>query len=159
MEVNKHIYLSARQFLQLCQVAEIHSVEIYDYKYAYNANLAFSIELFLKSIDAISEDRLVLEVGDAQIFKSFTKSNLKGHRLSQLFSKLGDTTQSLLDRAFESSKWNLGIQSLLEVLELLDNAFIDNRYSYENAAIHLGNDPELLLATAQFFNEVLVPQK
>ncbi len=155
VHVNEHLYLSAKQFLDLCLIAKSQSVETDIYQYAYNANLAFSIELFLKSISAKSEEKVVIQIGNAEISKIFTKSTFHGHKLTQLFSQLDAQSAEYLCETYKFHKQKLWFYTLTEVLELLDNAFIDSRYSYEKAAIYSGNDPELLLSTALFLCDVL----
>ncbi|EOV6250543.1 TPA: hypothetical protein ACMDUP_004537, partial [Vibrio parahaemolyticus] len=159
IKANNHVYRSATEFLSLCELAEKQSVEISSFHYAYNANLAFSIELYLKSINASSRTKLTCEVGDAKLYKDFSEVYIKKHELYVVFTKLQTQVQYQLCKAFSKHQCNISCRSLKEVLKVLDNVFVDSRYSFENGGNFLGNDPELLLWTARFFKEILKPVK
>ncbi|ABS09373.1 hypothetical protein [Shewanella baltica] len=156
-KVNEHVYRSAREFLALCERAEKQAVEITDFHYAYNANLAFSIELFLKSMNAKSQSKVILEVGSSSLSNDFTNCLIKGHNLSQLFEKLNFKIQEELSVSFTGHRCNVSCRALKNVLVELDLAFIENRYSFEKAGLYVGHNPELLLWTARFFEEILNP--
>lgn len=72
-KVNEHVYRSAKEFLAICELAEKQAIEITSFHYAYNANLAFSIELFLKSMNSQTKSKVIMEVGSAALSKDFTK--------------------------------------------------------------------------------------
>ncbi|WP_104040603.1 hypothetical protein [Vibrio hyugaensis] len=78
MKINKEVLNTALGYLLVAELAEEKAVEVNDFRFAYNSNLAFSIELFIKSIVASSEERLVFAVGGAQITRQFAKSNIRG---------------------------------------------------------------------------------
>ena len=156
IEANKHVYRSATEFLSLCELAEKQSVEISSFHYAYNANLAFSIELYLKSLIASSRVVLTCEVGNAKLYSDFSEVGIKKHELYVVFTKLQTQVQYQLCQEFSKHQCNISCRSLTEVLRLLDRAFVDSRYSFENGGNFLGNDPELLLWTARFFKRTVV---
>lgn len=154
MVVNEDIYRVACSFHSIAVLAEQHAIEIYSFEDAYDANLAFSIELFLKSLSAASEERVILEVGKAQIKKSFAKSAIKGHCLSIIFSKLSEDIRIKLSDDFNNSRCNVTGLPLDETLELVSSVFVDRRYSFENRS---GGpmDSEILLFLSRFFKENL----
>ncbi|MGR5359143.1 hypothetical protein [Vibrio chagasii] len=158
-KVNEHVYRSAKEFLAICELAEKQAIEITSFHYAYNANLAFSIELFLKSMNSQTKSKVIIEVGSAALSKDFTKCLVREHRLSMLFDSLDSNVQQKLSESFALHRCNISCGVLQDVLIELDSAFTQNRYSFEKAGLNAGNNPELLLWTARFFEESLNPEK
>ncbi|HDY7479520.1 TPA: hypothetical protein ACGUPP_004373 [Vibrio vulnificus] len=155
MKINKEVLNTALGYLLVAELAEEKAVEVNGFRFAYNSNLAFSIELFIKSIVASSEERLVFSVGEAQITRQFAKSNIKGHKLGALFDKLPEDCKTKLGLLFEKHVCNVSCMPLSSVLNDIENAFVDNRYIFEKGGLTSANESELLLWTARFFKEVL----
>ncbi|HFG1859814.1 hypothetical protein VCS12_14920 [Vibrio cholerae] len=158
-KVNEYVYRSAKEFLAICELAEKQAVEITLFHYAYNANLAFSIELFLKSMNSQTKSKVIMEVGSATLSKDFTKCLVRDHKLSTLFDSLDSNVQRKLNESFAFHRCNISFGVLQDVLIELDSSFTQNRYSFEKAGLNAGNNPELLLWTARFFEEILNPKK
>lgn len=155
MNVNKEIFKSAQSFLKMAEIAKKSAIEVCDFRIAFNSNLAFSIELFIKSMDATSEEKVIFEIGTAKITRPFAQSNIKGHKLSSLFEKLPIATQKELDSLFEGHSFNVACQPLKLVLIDIEDSFVLNRYSYEQGGYVSANESHLLLWTARFFQEAL----
>lgn len=154
MMCNPEIFEIASGHLRIAECAEEKSIELDEFYFAYKTNLAFSIELFLKSLDATSTERLILEVGDARITRMFAESHLRDHDLKKLFNRLDRITKADLQAAFKSHECNVFCQELDDVLNSISGAFIENRYAYESGGI-TQSDPEILLWTARFFYRAL----
>ncbi|MCW8193719.1 hypothetical protein F6455_02835 [Proteobacteria bacterium 005FR1] len=150
MECNPEIFKIASGHLKIAECAEKQSIEIDEFYHAYKANLAFSIELFLKSLDATSTERLILKVGDARITRLFAESNLREHDLKKLFDGLENGIKSQLQTKFRDHECNISGQEMDDVLSSISGAFIKDRYAYESGGV-TESDPEILLWTSRFF--------
>ncbi|NGN97924.1 hypothetical protein G5S52_09730 [Grimontia sp. S25] len=155
MKANREVYRTALGYLKLAELAEEMAVEVNSFRFAYNSNLAFSIELFIKSIMSLSEDRIVFEIGSAQITKKFASSSLRGHGLGSLFKQLPKDRQYELSTLFFNHQCNVACESLELILSGIESSFVDNRYVYEKGGMVSANESDLLLWTARFFREVL----
>ena len=83
---NNETYKRACEFFTIAELAQRIAIETYDFTAAFNANLAFSIELFLKSLSATPIEKVTLQVGSATLKTRFAKSAIKGHYLDEIFS-------------------------------------------------------------------------
>ncbi|OCQ02079.1 hypothetical protein AKH15_07085 [Vibrio parahaemolyticus] len=135
---------TALGYLLIAELAEEKAVEVNNFRFAYNSNLAFSIELFIKSIVATSEERRVFAVGGAQITRQLAKSNIKEHKLGALFDKLPEDCKTKLGLLFEKHVCNVSCMPLSSVLNDIENAFVDNRYIFEKGGLTSANESELL---------------
>ncbi|WP_297190472.1 hypothetical protein [uncultured Porticoccus sp.] len=142
--------------MNIAEIAESKAVERDTFYHAYKANLAFSIELFLKCIEATSTERTILRVGDAQITRLFSGSNIRGHELDKIFGKLEQDRRKILSEKFESHPCNVTCSTLENILAELSDAFVKDRYAFEIGGI-TSSDPDTLLWTARFFKDALKP--
>lgn len=157
VKCNLEIYQSALEFLNIAESAESHAIEISGFCFAYKANLAFSIELFLKCIEAISTEKIVLEVGDAKITRLFSESSIRGHNLNEIFDKLAQDKKHILNKNFENHRCNIAHNTLEDTLTGISDAFTKNRYAFESGKF-TSSDSDILLWTARFFKEVLAQE-
>jgi hypothetical protein len=158
VKCNPEVFKIALGHLKIAEYAEEKSIETDEFYFAYKANLSFSIELFLKCLDATSTERFVLKVGDARIMRLFAESNLRDHDLKKLFDKLEDSIKTQLQTMFRDHECNVSGQGLDDVLSSISRAFVEDRYAYENGGI-TQSDPEILLWTSRFFYRVLKNRK
>ncbi|WP_157772311.1 hypothetical protein [Zobellella denitrificans] len=98
---------------------------------AYVVNLAFSIELFIKSLDVT----IKLEFHGDNPFAEFQEvkinTRIKGHSLLEIFNKLPSDLHQLLIELYE----NTNNTSLMNDLESIQNAFVDYRYLFEKESV------------------------
>lgn len=102
-----------------------HYIPEHDQGPPYYVNLAFSIELFLKSLH-VSETATFLNKWP---FNHITRNfkSIQGHQLDLIFNKLPDDIQNKLSESYREKCDN----SFIEDLELIKSTFVDWRYYFE----------------------------
>jgi hypothetical protein len=157
MNSNPEIYNVASSFLNIAELAKDKAIEIDSFLAAFNTNLAFSIELYIKSLNAQSIKKLDLEVGDAKLYSISAQSDIKGHLLNKLFKCLPGKIQNELESRFEKHQYNVSCLPLIEVLENINDRFVTARYAYEQKNTVSINDSDVLLFLSRFFRDELKP--
>ncbi|PKG73115.1 hypothetical protein CXF86_19330 [Shewanella sp. GutCb] len=157
MKSNSEIYNVASSFLNIAELAKDKAIEIDVFLAAFNANLAFSIELYIKSLDAKSFEKLDLEVGSAKFYSSYAQSNIKGHLLNKCFNTLPGKIQNELSKRFKNHQYNVTCSPLIKVLENVNDHFVTARYAFERDNHLSDNDSDVLLFLARFFRDELRP--
>ncbi len=116
---------------------------------------AFSIELYLKSLDAATLyniDEVEISEENVPTFRTlYSKSNLHGHKLIELFKKLPLNTQTKLRSAYDESPPASNYTSLDEALDAANSNFVDSRYSFEGNSVAI--EMTLLNKLSVFFHE------
>ncbi|MFZ6727683.1 hypothetical protein ACO0K2_19540 [Undibacterium sp. MH2W] len=129
---SRRIYDSARSYLALAEPAFHDDSILVPNVMAVVANLALCVELLLKACDAKvtkpnqSNNEQVLVNGEIS-------SNVWGHDLVQIFSKLNPEVQETLVLLFESET----NQQLRPLLEKCKDYFTHARYFYESKHAHI----------------------
>ncbi len=120
---------------------------------SYISNVAFSVELYIKCMDATEVEKVVCEIGTAQLTKVFAASALRGHSLGKLFEGLSLSVKNLLESEFRDSKWNLNLHSLSDELNELSDLFIKYRYVFEHKEVYIEH-AERIYAISNYFKDV-----
>lgn len=154
---NNEIYKRACEFFTIAELAQRIAIETYDFTAAFNANLAFSIELFLKSLSATPIEKVTLQVGSATLKTRFAKSAIKGHYLDEIFSKLPNEITTVLSDKFVNHNYNVSGKELDVVLGDLSDRFITSRYAFEVYNGSSSIESETLFYLSKFFKETLQP--
>ncbi len=155
LKVNGHVLKTALEFFLLAKSAEEQLIEIDKISSAYSASMAFSVELFLKSINAETKYIPVLEVGSAIMYAPLSEAIKGGHSYIPLWKKLTDDQRIYLNSSYKKSKyWYSASSTLEDELNALDGMFVECRYSYEKSFIDISLC-ERISFLAHFFSEHL----
>ena len=143
-------------FYLLAKSAEEHLIVLDEVVSSYATSMAFSIEMFLKSLNATTEYVEALEIGSVKVFRPVSKGPT-GHDFEILWKKVNQSKKEILRSQYEDFRWkNMHANSLDENIKDLSNSFTESRYYYEKGiqdtdqAIELGY-------FAKFFYENLSP--
>lgn len=123
------IYLHACRYYRAA-----HYIPEDDRRAPYYTNLAFSIELFIKSLDVTIENTFDSEFPYALIErKQILNTRVGGHSTQKMFNKLPN---DLKDKMNQVCSADFGF-ALDEGLLHIDSVFVEWRYAYEKEAIDL----------------------
>ena len=102
---------------------------------AMQVNAAFAIELFIKSLNSHWECHSLDELGGDDAYEVTTESNIRGHRLSDLFTNLPDNIRQGLSAEFAKHELAQEHKSLEVILGLYSSTFRLERYGFEHREI------------------------
>lgn len=137
-----HIYTLACEFFNCANVL----VESHIGSSPHIVNIAFSIELFIKSMDVTRTINKALEEGILSRYKLTVHGRAKGgkasHSLYNMFLSLSEDTKSKTIDCYKQIH-NL---NLLDDLKEVEFAFVDYRYVFEKGHIHINLSTLMRLA-------------
>lgn len=120
------IWMAAQQFYDVAtQIWDNNEPAIDDYTYPIIVNFAFACELAMKASEATAVYPLTLQGGILPASK--TESQVHGHKLKTILSKLHESTQTAIKANFERTT----SRELMPLLEKCDDYFAKARYGYE----------------------------
>ncbi len=133
-----HIFLSAKQYLNLALLAEEHG-RLEDTSMAVVTNYAFSVELMLKSLDVATDTPEVntspnLLARDAKMVNLVT-----GHDLSKIYNELPEDTRNTLSRGFTQ----ITSLKISDQLVKFKDVYMLSRYSHDVHALKKNNQNEV----------------
>lgn len=158
MKYNKEIYDLACQFYLIANYVNKQKIESDNFHCAYNMNVAFSIELFLKSIEASSSSETIWKFGATEVMATHAESQRKGHDLQKLFQSLSSETKDELSKCFAKHEAKVENTNLHDLLGILNDSFISSRYSYEKGSKSPKSFCEPLRILSLFFKDTLQQQ-
>ena len=118
--------------------------DVIDWFYPFYANLAFSIELYLKSY-IVEDDLIPIYMSVNQIFLK----PIKKHKLEKIYQKIDDVVKKELNEKFSNSNLSEKFINLYNALSQFSNVFIEARYPFEKIGLKNGCVSDIFLI-AQF---------
>ncbi|KMT66746.1 hypothetical protein [Catenovulum maritimum] len=125
-EVSGYVFSNECSFLKIADLVYDSDEIIEELVPAIVANYAFSVELMLKSLDVNYQN--VGGPSAGLLPSTEIETNIRGHKLANIFSQLPHDSKELLKKAFkECTK-----EEIEPILDLCNNDFALIRYAHES---------------------------
>jgi hypothetical protein len=121
------------------------------------ANAAFTVELYLKSLNAklvyhsLAEELDNLDLEDS--YRVTVRAGQGGHVLTPLFDAIDPPLQNELQRAYSQTKAAAKIPHLRDFVDRYKNVFVHSRYPFEDKMQISGTDITGLVFLVNFFSD------
>lgn len=123
-EPSNHVFINARQYLNIARIAEDHG-NLCSVSIAAVSNYAFSVELMLKALDTKLLPSLVVQ--DGVLTQAQIQTNIRGHNLLCIFRRLAPDVRNRLREKFLAAK---GVE-IEPLLSTCCDYFVLSRYFHE----------------------------